>query len=76
MDCKVPYRNVFDHFFFPFSQTQCVFSFSISVELQEFLGSWQGEPSFHFFGFVMCISATAARAFKSVLQGILLSSDG
>ncbi|XP_062005424.1 UDP-URONIC ACID TRANSPORTER 1 isoform X1 [Rosa rugosa] len=42
----------------------------------EFLGSWQGEPSFHFFGFVMCISATAARAFKSVLQGILLSSDG
>ncbi|KAL6145197.1 hypothetical protein ACLB2K_055885 [Fragaria x ananassa] len=35
-----------------------------------------GEPSFHFFGFVMCISATAARAFKSVLQGILLSSDG
>ncbi|PQQ12550.1 putative sugar phosphate/phosphate translocator [Prunus yedoensis var. nudiflora] len=35
-----------------------------------------GEPSFHFFGFVMCISATAARAFKSVLQGILLSSEG
>ncbi|PRQ44819.1 putative sugar phosphate transporter domain-containing protein [Rosa chinensis] len=35
-----------------------------------------GEPSFHFFGFVVCISATAARAFKSVLQGILLSSDG
>ena len=24
----------------------------------------------------MCISATAARAFKSVLQGILLSSEG
>ncbi|XP_009363221.2 UDP-URONIC ACID TRANSPORTER 1-like [Pyrus x bretschneideri] len=35
-----------------------------------------GEPSFHFFGFVMCISATAARAFKSVVQGILLSSEG
>lgn len=36
----------------------------------------QGEPGFHLFGFIMCISATAARAFKSVLQGILLSSEG
>ncbi|XP_048138725.1 probable sugar phosphate/phosphate translocator At3g10290 [Rhodamnia argentea] len=35
-----------------------------------------GEPSFHLFGFIMCISATAARAFKSVLQGVLLSSEG
>lgn len=35
-----------------------------------------GEPSFHLFGFIMCISATAARAFKSVLQGILLSEEG
>ncbi|KAJ0244230.1 sugar phosphate/phosphate translocator [Hirschfeldia incana] len=35
-----------------------------------------GEPGFHWFGFIMCISATAARAFKSVLQGILLSSEG
>ncbi|GAV65492.1 TPT domain-containing protein [Cephalotus follicularis] len=35
-----------------------------------------GEPSFHLFGFIMCVSATAARAFKSVLQGILLSSEG
>lgn len=35
-----------------------------------------GEPSFHLFGFIMCISATAARAFKSVLQGILLSNEG
>ncbi|KAG7576708.1 Sugar phosphate transporter domain [Arabidopsis thaliana x Arabidopsis arenosa] len=34
-----------------------------------------GEPGFHWFGFIMCISATAARAFKSVLQGILLSSE-
>ncbi|XP_004295729.1 PREDICTED: probable sugar phosphate/phosphate translocator At3g11320 [Fragaria vesca subsp. vesca] len=34
-----------------------------------------GEPSFHFFGFMMCIIATAARALKSVLQGILLSSE-
>ncbi|CAA6669329.1 unnamed protein product [Spirodela intermedia] len=35
-----------------------------------------GEPSFHLFGFMMCIGATAARALKSVLQGILLSSEG
>ncbi|AAG50965.1 integral membrane protein, putative; 85705-84183 [Arabidopsis thaliana] len=34
------------------------------------------EPSFHLFGFIMCIAATAARALKSVLQGILLSSEG
>ncbi|CAB4284654.1 unnamed protein product [Prunus armeniaca] len=35
-----------------------------------------GEPSFHLFGFIMCVTATAARAFKSVLQEILLSSEG
>ncbi|QCE04225.1 probable sugar phosphate/phosphate translocator At3g11320 [Vigna unguiculata] len=35
-----------------------------------------GEPSFHLFGFVICVSSTAARAFKSVLQDILLSSEG
>ncbi|KAH0931085.1 hypothetical protein HID58_008202 [Brassica napus] len=36
-----------------------------------------GEPGFHWFGFIICIiTATAARAFKSVLQGILLSSEG
>ncbi|KAJ7533484.1 hypothetical protein O6H91_13G051500 [Diphasiastrum complanatum] len=35
-----------------------------------------GEPSFHLYGFIMCICATAARALKSVLQGILLSSEG
>ncbi|KAG8067003.1 hypothetical protein GUJ93_ZPchr0005g16300 [Zizania palustris] len=34
-----------------------------------------GEPSFHLFGFIMCISATTARALKTVLQGILLSSE-
>ncbi|KAE8711158.1 putative sugar phosphate/phosphate translocator [Hibiscus syriacus] len=37
---------------------------------------FSGEPGFHWFGFIMCISATAARAFKSVLQGIVLSSEG
>ncbi|CAM8974472.1 unnamed protein product [Rhodiola kirilowii] len=36
----------------------------------------EGEPSFHLFGFLMCVGATAARALKSVLQGILLSSEG
>ncbi|KAF3601150.1 hypothetical protein F2Q69_00038757 [Brassica cretica] len=36
----------------------------------------EGEPSFNLFGFIMCIAATAARALKSVLQGILLSSEG
>ncbi len=35
-----------------------------------------GEPSFHLYGFAMCIMATAARALKSVVQGILLSSEG
>ncbi|KAK2432792.1 putative sugar phosphate/phosphate translocator [Trifolium repens] len=35
-----------------------------------------GEPSFHLFGFIICVSSTAARAFKSVLQSILLSSEG
>lgn len=35
-----------------------------------------GEPSFNLFGFIMCVGATAARALKTVLQGILMSSDG
>ncbi|GMP51009.1 hypothetical protein CsSME_00017409 [Camellia sinensis var. sinensis] len=35
-----------------------------------------GEPSFHLFGFIMCLGATAARALKSVVQGILLSAEG
>ncbi|XP_068646558.1 probable sugar phosphate/phosphate translocator At3g11320 [Aristolochia californica] len=35
-----------------------------------------GEPSFHLFGFIVCVFATAARALKSVVQGILLSSEG
>ncbi|CAI8600987.1 unnamed protein product [Vicia faba] len=34
------------------------------------------EPSFHLFGFIICVASTAARAFKSVLQAILLSSEG
>ncbi|KHN31567.1 Putative sugar phosphate/phosphate translocator, partial [Glycine soja] len=29
-----------------------------------------GESSFHLFGFIICVAATAARALKSVLQGI------
>ncbi|KAI3519872.1 hypothetical protein L1887_09090 [Cichorium endivia] len=35
-----------------------------------------GEPSFNLFGFIMCIGATAARALKTVVQGLLLSSEG
>ncbi|KAJ8423625.1 hypothetical protein Cgig2_001692 [Carnegiea gigantea] len=35
-----------------------------------------GEPSFHLFGFIMCIGAMAARPLKSVVQDILLSSEG
>ena len=33
------------------------------------------EPMFVLSGFIACMSATAARAFKSVLQSLLLSSD-
>mmetsp|Transcript_18219 Transcript_18219/g.39837 ORF Transcript_18219/g.39837 Transcript_18219/m.39837 type:complete len:387 (-) Transcript_18219:248-1408(-) len=33
------------------------------------------EPLFHWYGFLVCVTATAARAFKSVLQGILLYAD-
>ncbi|CAI5470411.1 unnamed protein product [Closterium sp. Yama58-4] len=34
------------------------------------------EPSFHLYGFIICIAATAARALKTVVQGLLLQSDG
>ncbi|XP_059641200.1 probable sugar phosphate/phosphate translocator At1g12500 [Cornus florida] len=33
------------------------------------------EPLFHFFGFLVCIGSTAGRALKSVVQGLLLSSE-
>ncbi|XP_051130045.1 probable sugar phosphate/phosphate translocator At1g12500 [Andrographis paniculata] len=33
------------------------------------------EPLFHLFGFFMCAGSTAGRALKSVVQGVLLSSD-
>ncbi|KAK9837287.1 hypothetical protein WJX81_003509 [Elliptochloris bilobata] len=32
-----------------------------------------GEPLFHLIGFLACVGATAARAFKSVLQSVLMS---
>ena len=35
----------------------------------------KAEPLFHPVGFVACFSATFARAFKSVLQGLLLMND-
>ncbi|KAI0520220.1 hypothetical protein KFK09_007691 [Dendrobium nobile] len=34
------------------------------------------EPLFHLFGFLVCIGSTAGRALKSVVQGILLTSEG
>nr|GEW47080.1 probable sugar phosphate/phosphate translocator At1g12500 [Tanacetum cinerariifolium] len=33
------------------------------------------EPLFHLFGFMMCVGSTAGRALKSVVQGLLLTSD-
>lgn len=33
------------------------------------------EPLFHLFGFLMCIGSTAGRALKSVVQGLLLTSE-
>ncbi|XP_040990336.1 probable sugar phosphate/phosphate translocator At1g12500 [Juglans microcarpa x Juglans regia] len=33
------------------------------------------EPLFHLFGFLICVGSTAGRALKSVVQGILLTSE-
>ncbi|CAN6466495.1 unnamed protein product [Victoria cruziana] len=33
------------------------------------------EPLFHLFGFIVCLGSTAGRALKSVVQGILLTSE-
>nr|TKS15405.1 hypothetical protein D5086_0000034420 [Populus alba] len=33
------------------------------------------EHLFHLFGFLVCVGSTAGRAFKSVVQGILLASE-
>ncbi|KAL8138662.1 hypothetical protein V2J09_004663 [Rumex salicifolius] len=33
------------------------------------------EPLFHLFGFIVCVGSTAGRALKSVVQGLILSSD-
>ncbi|MFS7913953.1 putative sugar phosphate transporter domain-containing protein [Helianthus anomalus] len=33
------------------------------------------EPLFHLFGFMLCVGSTAGRALKSVVQGLLLTSD-
>ena len=33
------------------------------------------EPLFHLFGFLICIGSTAGRALKSVIQGIILTSE-
>ena len=34
-----------------------------------------GEPSFHMFGFLACVTGTSCRALKSVMQAVLLSSE-
>ena len=33
------------------------------------------EPLFHLFGFLVCLGSAAARALKSVVQGLLLTSE-
>ncbi|ERN19489.1 hypothetical protein AMTRI_Chr09g22180 [Amborella trichopoda] len=33
------------------------------------------EPLFHLFGFIVCLGSTAGRALKSVVQGLLLTSE-
>ncbi|KAH7862294.1 hypothetical protein Vadar_002595 [Vaccinium darrowii] len=33
------------------------------------------EPLFHLFGFLICVGSTAGRALKSVIQGLILTSD-
>ncbi|KAG0473129.1 hypothetical protein HPP92_014986 [Vanilla planifolia] len=33
------------------------------------------EPLFHLFGFLVCVGSTAGRALKSVVQGVLLTSE-
>ncbi|XP_047319818.1 probable sugar phosphate/phosphate translocator At1g12500 [Impatiens glandulifera] len=33
------------------------------------------EPLFHLFGFIICVGSTAGRALKSVVQGIILTSE-
>ncbi|XP_043716009.1 probable sugar phosphate/phosphate translocator At1g12500 [Telopea speciosissima] len=37
--------------------------------------STNSEPLFHLFGFLVCIGSTAGRALKSVVQGLLLTSE-
>jgi hypothetical protein len=58
---------------FPFLMEK---SLTDSISFVFLITRLQGEPSFNLFGFLMCIGATAARALKTVVQGILLSSEG
>jgi drug/metabolite transporter (DMT)-like permease len=37
--------------------------------------STNSEPLFHLFGFLVCVGSTAGRALKSVVQGIILTSE-
>ena len=57
-------------------QLSSVFYFDVPIcDAHPFHSLQQSEPSFHFFGFIICFAATAARALKSVLQGVLLQAD-
>jgi drug/metabolite transporter (DMT)-like permease len=60
---------------FSFKQSKRTPRTSLDRVSDQICASIQGEPSFHLFGFVMCVGATAGRALKTVLQGILLSSE-
>ncbi|KAL8158919.1 hypothetical protein V2J09_000456 [Rumex salicifolius] len=37
--------------------------------------SCNSEPLFHLFGFLVCVASTAGRALKSVIQGLILTSE-
>lgn len=70
------FQNLFDEKLTMFDTGYLILELGYNDKFYVFFLTFQGEPSFHLFGFLMCIGATAARALKSVLQGILLSSEG
>ncbi|XP_074364371.1 putative sugar phosphate/phosphate translocator At3g11320 [Apium graveolens] len=57
------------------TESQLVYATLVPVVTGAIIASG-GESSFHFFGLLMCVAATAGRALKTVLQGVLLSSEG
>ncbi|KMZ57534.1 Nucleotide-sugar transporter family protein [Zostera marina] len=57
------------------SESGLVYATLLPVVLGIVLAS-NSEPLFHLFGFIVCIGSTAGRALKSVVQGIILTSEG